>query len=104
MFLLSRACRTKKLILPHFHIMQTFPSKRIVKLNGCFAAIETQSKSAQKFLIELADRLELHVLSLSSNQKVNYHLAGVFASNFLISNLFLADCASAKDQKRKKFV
>ncbi|MCK7516640.1 MAG: DUF2520 domain-containing protein [Ignavibacteriales bacterium] len=66
-----------------------------------FAAIETQSKSAQKFLIELADRLELHVLSLSSNQKVNYHLAGVFSSNFLVANLFAADELLKKIKKVK---
>ena len=96
-----KSLRDKKAYTASFHIMQTFPTKRVVKLNGCFAAIETQSKSAQKYLIELADRLELHVLTLSSNQKVNYHLAGVFASNFLVSNLFAADELLKKIKKEK---
>ena len=93
--------QNKKANTASFHIMQTFPSKRVVKLNGCFTAIESQSKSAQNFLTELADRLELHVLSLNSNQKVNYHLAGVFASNFLVSNLFAADVLLKKIRKEK---
>jgi predicted short-subunit dehydrogenase-like oxidoreductase (DUF2520 family) len=93
--------QNKKANTASFHIMQTFPLKRVVKINNCFAAIETKSKSAQKFLKELADRLELHVLGLSSNQKVNYHLAGVFASNFLVSNLSAAEALLQKIKKGK---
>jgi predicted short-subunit dehydrogenase-like oxidoreductase (DUF2520 family) len=84
-----------------FHIMQTFPSPEIVKIKNCFAAIETQSKLARKYLMELAVRLQLNAISLDSNEKVNYHLAGVFASNFLVSNLFSSDLLLKEPDKRK---
>jgi predicted short-subunit dehydrogenase-like oxidoreductase (DUF2520 family) len=96
-----KSLQNKKANTASFHIMQTFPTKRVVKLNGYFAALETKSKSAQKFLIELADSLELHALTLIPNQKVNYHLAGVFASNFLVGNLFAADELLKKTKKEK---
>lgn len=91
----------KKANTASFHIMQTFPSKRVVKINGCFAAIETQSKSAKNFLMELAARLGLNMFNLNSNEKVNYHLAGVFTSNFLVSNIFSSDLLLRKINKRK---
>jgi predicted short-subunit dehydrogenase-like oxidoreductase (DUF2520 family) len=83
-----------------FHIMQTFPSLKIVKIKNCFSAIETQSKLARKYLTELAVRLQLNAMSLGSEGKVNYHLAGVFASNFLVSNLFSADLLLREPDKR----
>jgi len=80
--------------------MQTFPSKRIVKLNNCFAAIETQSNTAKRFLKKLTVKLQLNAFYLSPNEKVNYHLAGVFASNFLVSNLFSSDMLLRKINKK----
>ena len=71
-----------------FHIMQTFPSKKIVKIENCYASIETENKSAEKFLFNLAENLKLKPFKLSSNDKIRYHLAGVFASNFLVGNIF----------------
>ena len=71
-----------------FHIMQTFPSKRIVKIENCYASIETENKSAERFLFKLAENLKLKPFKLSSNDKIRYHLAGVFASNFLVGNIF----------------
>lgn len=73
-----------------FHIMQTFPSKKIIKLNKNYAAIETENKEAEKFLFQLALKINLIPFLLSKDEKINYHLAGVFASNFLTSNLFMA--------------
>lgn len=96
-----KSLRNNKSHTASFHIMQTFPSKRIVKMNGCFATIETESSAAKKFLLELAARLELHIFSLNSNQKANYHLAGVFASNFLISNIFSSELLLNQIKKRK---
>jgi len=71
-----------------FHIMQTFPSKRIIKIEKCYASIETKNKLAERFLFRLAGDLKLKPFKLSSNDKIRYHLAGVFASNFLVGNIF----------------
>ena len=95
-----KSLQDKKAHTASFHIMQTFPSKIIVKLNNCLAAIETQSGAAKKFLEELATKLHLNAFYLNSNEKVKYHLAGVFASNFLVSNLFSTDLLLGKVSKR----
>lgn len=71
-----------------FHIMQTFPSKKIVNIKNAFAAVETESKPAEKFLFKLAEDLNLKPFPVKSENKNLYHLAGVFASNFLTGNLF----------------
>jgi predicted short-subunit dehydrogenase-like oxidoreductase (DUF2520 family) len=71
-----------------FHLMQTFPSKRVTKINGCYAAIETNDKFAEKYLFNLADDLQLKAFKIKSKDKVRYHLAGVFTSNFLTGNVF----------------
>ena len=91
----------KKANVASFHIMQTFPSIKIINMNGCFAAIETKSKLAQKFLTVLATRLKLNAINLKSNDKVNYHLAGVFASNFLVSNIFSTEMLLSKINNQK---
>lgn len=71
-----------------FHIMQTFPSKRIVKVENSYASIETENKFAERFLFHLAKNLKLKPFKLSSEDKIRYHIAGVFASNFLVGNIF----------------
>jgi len=96
-----KALQDKKANTASFHIMQTFSSKQIVKMNNCFAAIETQSKTARKFLMDLANKIKLNAISLSSDKKVGYHLSGVFASNFLVSNIFQADVLLNKIKKGK---
>jgi predicted short-subunit dehydrogenase-like oxidoreductase (DUF2520 family) len=78
------------------HIMQTFPSKRRVPLIGCYAAVETDNKTAEKTLFDLAKDISLKPFKLKSNTKTFYHLAGVFASNFLAGNLFAAETAFNK--------
>ncbi|MFW9929901.1 MAG: Rossmann-like and DUF2520 domain-containing protein [Candidatus Thorarchaeota archaeon] len=74
-----------------FHIMQTFPSKRIVKVDNCYVSIETENKFAERFLFKLAGDLKLKPFKLSSEEKVLYHLTGVFASNFLVGNIFSSE-------------
>ncbi len=74
-----------------FHIMQTFPSRRIVKIENCYSAIETDNKYVRKFLFKLSKDLKLKPFKLNSNDKTLYHLAGVFASNFLVGNIFNAE-------------
>ncbi|MFZ0456573.1 MAG: Rossmann-like and DUF2520 domain-containing protein [Ignavibacteriaceae bacterium] len=71
-----------------FHIMQTFPSRRIVKIENCYASIETENEIAERFLFKLAGDFNSKPFKLSSADKIKYHLAGVFASNFLVGNFF----------------
>jgi predicted short-subunit dehydrogenase-like oxidoreductase (DUF2520 family) len=71
-----------------FHMMQTFPSKKITKIDDCYAAIETNNKIAERYLFNLANDLNLKAFKITSKDKVKYHLAGVFASNFLTGNIF----------------
>lgn len=78
------------------HIMQTFPSKRPVHIKSCYAAIETDSNDTEKILFDLAQKISLKPFKLKSNAKTFYHLAGVFASNFLTGNLFSAETAFNK--------
>ncbi|MCH8942697.1 MAG: DUF2520 domain-containing protein [Bacteroidetes bacterium] len=74
-----------------FHIMQSFPTKDIVELNNLTAAVETDSEKADKFLFFLAYKLKMNPFKLFKENKVNYHLAGVYSSNFFIGNLLSAD-------------
>jgi len=72
------------------HLMQTFPSKKIVNIRNVNSAIETNDDSVYKFLLKLCSDLQLISLRIDSKDKAYYHLAGVFASNFLAGNLFNA--------------
>lgn len=72
------------------HLMQTFPSKKIVSINNVNSAIETNDESTYKFLLQLCSDLQLIPFRIDSKDKTYYHLAGVFASNFLAGNLFNA--------------
>ncbi len=73
-----------------FHIMQTFPSRKPVPIKGCFAAIETNDKETEKFLFALAKKLLLKPFKLKTGEKVFYHIAGVFVSNFMVGNFYTA--------------
>ena len=72
------------------HLMQTFPSKKIVNIKNVNSAIETHDDSTYKFLQQLCSGLQLIPFRIDSKDKAYYHLAGVFASNFLAGNLFNA--------------
>ncbi len=71
--------------------MQTFPSKKIISIKNCFAAVETENKSVEKFLFSVCKNLELNPFKINSDDKTFYHLAGVYASNFLVGNIFSAE-------------
>ncbi len=73
------------------HIMQSFPSKEIVEIKNCYTAIETESEIAGKKLFAIAELLNLRSFKINSESKSLYHLAGVFAVNFLNGNLFIAN-------------
>lgn len=79
----SRGAKTASL-----HILQTFPSKTPVPIKGCYSAIETTDQESQETLFKLAKKLDLIPFKIASEAKTNYHIAGVFASNFLAGNIF----------------
>jgi predicted short-subunit dehydrogenase-like oxidoreductase (DUF2520 family) len=72
------------------HLMQAFPSKRIVKLQNVPAAIETSSEDDYKILKKFAVSLKLFPFKIDSKYKSYYHLAGVFSLNFLAGNLYIS--------------
>jgi predicted short-subunit dehydrogenase-like oxidoreductase (DUF2520 family) len=68
--------------------MQTFPSRRRRDIKKSFSAIETKSKEASDYLVNLSKDLKLNPFLIDSRSKVIYHLAAVFASNFINAVLF----------------
>jgi predicted short-subunit dehydrogenase-like oxidoreductase (DUF2520 family) len=73
-----------------FHILQTFPSKKRINIKNSYAAIETGFKKAEEILYELAAELQLNAFIIPADKKTEYHLAAVFASNFLVANMHTA--------------
>ena len=71
-----------------FHIMQSFPERKISNMKGSYAAIETNDKKAESFLLKLAKKLGLHPFKINSHKKIAYHIAGVYSSNFLVANQY----------------
>jgi predicted short-subunit dehydrogenase-like oxidoreductase (DUF2520 family) len=90
------ALKKKKGLTASLHIMQSFPTKRPVPIKSCYAAVETESKTAREILFGLAKNISLKPFKLNSESKTFYHLAGVFASNFLVGNLYEAKKAFEK--------
>lgn len=73
------------------HIMQTFPSKDRIPVKDSYAAIDSSDKNGELLLTELAAKLGLNYFVIDSASKTEYHLSGVFASNFIVANLFAAE-------------
>jgi predicted short-subunit dehydrogenase-like oxidoreductase (DUF2520 family) len=71
-----------------FHIMQTFPSQKRKDLKNFFSAIETNSNDVYNYLFNISKDLRLFPYRLTSKNKAIYHLAGVYASNFINALLF----------------
>jgi len=96
-----KSLRKKGCAIGSLHIMQTFPSNQIVELKTSFAAIEADDKKVNKFLNQLCKKLRLKSFKINSDEKVFYHLAGVYSSNFLVGNLFNAFLLfKSKDTKK----
>lgn len=64
------------------HIPQTFPTTDPVSIQGLPVAVEASSPEAEKILLQLAHDLNLHPICIAPENKIYYHLAAVFASNF----------------------
>jgi predicted short-subunit dehydrogenase-like oxidoreductase (DUF2520 family) len=79
------------------HIMQTFPSRDVVSVRGCYAAVEAGNQSVKKILFKIARGLNLKPFEISSQKKALYHLSGVLTANFLTGNFFSAECLSGND-------
>jgi predicted short-subunit dehydrogenase-like oxidoreductase (DUF2520 family) len=73
------------------HIMQSFPSKKVVSIVNSFAAVETNSIPLKKKLFALAKSIKLNPFEIKTEQKSLYHLTGVFVSNFMVANIYLAE-------------
>ena len=71
-----------------FHIMQTFPSIKQTDIKNSFASIETRYAPAGRYLFSLGRTLNLKSFTLNEETKVYYHMAGVFAANFINASLF----------------
>ena len=74
-----------------FHIMQTFSERKTIDLKHSYASVETNNKKAADFLFRFAKKLNLYPFKISSKKKVYYHIAGVYASNFLVANQFYTE-------------
>ena len=72
------------------HIIRPFPSKNIVDIRNSPASIETESRQAKAFLLQLCRNLKLKPHFISSDEKVFHHIAAVHSSNFLVGNMFNA--------------
>lgn len=83
--LVKKGCATGSL-----HIIRPFPSKNIVDIRNSPASIETESKQAKSFLLQMCRKLKLKPHFISSDEKVFHHIAAVHSSNFLVGNLFNA--------------
>ena len=82
------ALKRKGAYTASFHIMQTFPDKKIFNLKNSYVAIETSNKKVESFLFGVAKKLKLYPFKISSQNKIYYHLAGVYSSNFLVANQY----------------
>jgi predicted short-subunit dehydrogenase-like oxidoreductase (DUF2520 family) len=86
-----KSLKKKKAGVASFHVMQTFPSTKVIDIANCSVAIEAEQKTVKDFLNKLAFDLYLKPFLLNPCNKIYYHLAGVFASNFLVGNLFSSE-------------
>jgi len=83
--------KEKRAEIASLHIMQSFPSKEVISFKNLTAAIETNNKKTEKFLFGLAEKIKLKPFKLFKEDKINYHLTGVYSSNFFVGNLFSAN-------------
>lgn len=69
------------------HIMQTFSSLNRISLQGAPAAIESDFPEAAETIWNIALRTGLSPFRLNKKDKGLYHLLGVFACNFIVSQM-----------------
>ncbi|MHC1738844.1 MAG: DUF2520 domain-containing protein [Ignavibacteriaceae bacterium] len=74
-----------------FHLMQTFPARKAYRIKNSFVGLEFDNPKTKNLLTHLASRLQLRPVEIPKGGKSLYHLTGVFISNFLVSNFYLAE-------------
>ncbi|MFA6542144.1 MAG: DUF2520 domain-containing protein [Bacteroidota bacterium] len=75
--------RKKKAAVGSFHPMQTFPRSHPASFAGVWCAAEGDA-GALRVMKQLSKILGANVFEISKKEKVLYHTAGVFASNYLV--------------------
>ncbi len=73
-----------------FHPMQSFPRTRRISLKGVWCAVEGDT-AALGYAKQLAKSFQAHTFTISKEEKVLYHIAGVFASNYLVTLLSVVE-------------
>ena len=68
------------------HFMKSFPNHNIQSLVNCFASIETEEELIYNELQNFTRKLNAKPFRLNSENKILYHLMGVFALNFTSAN------------------
>ncbi len=86
------------------HLMQTFPERKAFDIAGCYACIESSEINTEKLFYAFCNKLNLIPVKVSEPRKIFYHLAGVFASNFMIANFLIARNLLLKAGIKKKSV
>jgi len=91
-------------IVGSVHIMQTFPSREVIDISGCNAAVESFDKKYSKQVLSFARAIKLKPFLISSEGKTLYHLSGVLASNFTAGNFYIADKISGGNYNTAKLL
>lgn len=78
------------------HIMQTFPARKSVSILNCYAAVEPDSDVVKQDLFDLSSNSGMIPFEISTENKVMYHLTGVYVSNFLVGNFLAAEKIAEK--------
>lgn len=78
----------KKSLTASLHILQSFPSIEKKDITGSYSAVESSFPEAVNFLKKLSKSLFLIPFELNKKEKIRYHLAAVFASNFINAALY----------------
>ena len=84
--------RRKGASIGSFHPMQTFPQKNISgkEFENSWIAIEGDKKAISTSR-KISSILKAKNFVISANNKILYHIAGVFASNYLVTILFVVE-------------
>lgn len=102
-----RPLKQKGATVVSFHPIQTFPEYKNLKermnfLYNIYYGVETENKNI-KFVEELVYEFDSKIIRIDKRIKPLYHLACVYASNFLVPNLYSVELIARK-LKVKKWV
>jgi predicted short-subunit dehydrogenase-like oxidoreductase (DUF2520 family) len=72
------------------HPVMSFPTRRIVSLEGVMFGVEARDAAVRRELFALVRRLDGVPFALKAEKKALYHAAGIFASPLLVAELTAA--------------